>query len=402
MKLYADKIVFSSNNVKEKSSLVIESKVDSPQLQDIIFEKAIIYPALINTHDHLVGNWYPPAITEDKFVNSHIWVEAMKNHPTYLARNEYWKNDGSFILTKQKEITLCWLGVYKNIFSGVVAVQDHAPKQKPAYYQTFPVNVVEDFTQCHSLPLDNWWGGKSAEEEFEDAMGKMPFILHVGEGVDPLTAHEFTELKERGLLAKNTVMIHGICLSEKEIEEIAEVGATICWCPTSNENLIGKHLNIEYCLKQGVNVTLATDSTLSGGINLFAEMRFSKERFPRVTSVDIFKMVTCNAAQALMLPNQYGSLEKSTSELLILDEVIDNPFDNLIYAQTANIKLLLHDNKPILGDIDYFPLFSVDKQNYTTFKSGNREKFVIGDFRKHTDYINSFLTYHKKFPYLPE
>lgn len=402
MKLYAGKIVFSSDNIKENSSLVIKNQGDSAKQQDINFEKAIIYPALINSHDHLVGNWYPPAVTKEKFANSHIWVEAMKNHSTYLERNKYWQNDGSFIFTNKKEMTLCWLGVYKNIFSGVVAVLDHIPQQKAQYYNSFPINIVESFTQCHSLSLGNWWGGESAELEFKAAQGRKAFVLHLGEGVDSATRQEFSELKKRDLLAKNSVLVHGISLSEQEIEEIAEVGASICWCPTSNENLIGKHLKIEHCLKKGVNVSLATDSTLSGNINLFGEMRFSKEKFPHIASVDIFKMVTCNAAQALMLPLQYGTLENSTSELLVLDEFMDDPFDNLIYAETAKIKLLLHDSKPILGDVAYLDQFSVDEENYTTFKIGKREKFVIGDYKEHTNYISSFLDYPKKFPYLPE
>lgn len=402
MKLIADKIVFSLNNVQKNSSIFVDSENNKDNSKDLLFKNTIIYPALINSHDHLVGNWYPPAITEEKFVNSHIWVEAMKNHPTYLDRNKYWVNDGSFILTKEKEIVLCQLGVYKNLFSGVVAMQDHAPNQTDEYYNSFPINVIEDFTQCHSLPLDNWWGGGTAEEEFAKAEGKKPFIIHLGEGVDEITAQEFTDLKSRKLLADNTMMIHGIALKEDEIAEIAKAGATICWCPTSNENLIGKHLNINSCLKQGVNVAIGTDSTLSGGINLFAEMKFSKENFPQVKSQDIFQMVTVNAAKALKLPQQYGSLEDSSAELLALDKIHDDPFDNLVFAQSENIKLLLHNYKPILGDVEYLAYFKINIQEYSFYKVGEREKFVVGDFKKLTEYVNSFMDYYKTFPYLPK
>jgi len=401
MKYIADKIVFSLNNIQANSSILGDSKYNRERMGELLFKNTIIYPALINSHDHLVGNWYPPAITKEKFVNSHIWVEAMKNHPTYLDRNTYWVNDGSFVLTNKKEITLCNLGVYKNLFSGVVAVHDHAPHQTDDYYNSFPINVVKDFTQCHSLPLGNWWGDGSAEDEFAKAAGKKPFIVHLGEGVDQITAQEFTELKARNLLAANTMLIHGIALKEKEIAEIAQAGATICWCPTSNENLIGSHLNIQSCLKQGVNVVLGTDSTLSGGINLLAEMRFSKENFPDVQSKDIFQMVTSNAAKALRLSDEYGSLEHSSAELLALDQNYDDPFDNLILAKPKNIKLLLHKYKPILGDVEYLTHFNINPEDYTYYKVGEREKFVVGDFKKLTDYVNSFLNYKKTFPYLP-
>ena len=402
MKVIADKIVFSLNNIQNNSSISVESVYNKEKDRDLLFQNTIIYPALINSHDHLVGNWYPPAITEEKFENSHIWVEAMKNHPTYLDRNKYWVNDGSFVLTHKKEITLSTLGVYKNLFSGVVAVQDHAPNQTKDYYDAFPINVIRDYTQCHSLPLGNWWGGGSAKEEFAKAQGKLPFIVHLGEGIDDITAQEFTDLKAMNLLSANTLMIHGIALKESEIKEISQVGASICWCPASNENLIGSHLNIKSCLEQGVNVVLGTDSTLSGSINLLAEMKFSKENFPTVTSSDIFQMVTVNAAKALRLPGQYGTLENSSAELLALDKVYEDPFDNLIFAKPENIKLLLHKHKPVLGDIEYLSYFQIDSNEYSFYKYNGREKFVIGDFRKLTKYINSFLEYHKSFPYLPK
>lgn len=401
MKFIADKIVFSLNNVQADSSILVESDHNKDNHKDLLFRDTIIYPALINSHDHLVGNWYPPATTEEKFVNSHIWVEAMKNHPTYLDRNKYWVNDGSFILTHEKELTLCKLGVYKNLFSGVVAVQDHAPHQTADYYDSFPINVIRNYTQCHSLPLGNWWGGGSPEEEFAKAQNKIPFIVHLGEGIDAITAQEFTDLKAKNLLAANTVMIHGVALKESEIKEIAHAGASVCWCPTSNENLIGKHLNIKSCLENKVNVVIGTDSTLSGSINLFAEMKFSKENFPEVKSRDILQMVTANAAKALRLPSQYGSLEHSSAELLALDKIQADPFDNIIFAKPENIKLLLHEHKPILGDVEYLTYFKIDPHEYSYYNVGNRQKFVIGDFRKLTEFINSFLDYNKTFPYLP-
>jgi len=70
---------------------------------------------------------------------------------------------------------------------------------------------------------------------------------------------------------------------------------------------------------------------------------------------------------------------------------MDDPFDNLIYAETDKNKLLLHESKPILGDGAYLDQFSVDEENYTTFKIGKREKFVIGDYKEHTNYISSCL-----------
>ena len=33
---------------------------------------------IINSHDHLIGNWYPRSGTNAPYINSHIWVEDNK------------------------------------------------------------------------------------------------------------------------------------------------------------------------------------------------------------------------------------------------------------------------------------------------------------------------------------
>ncbi len=187
----------------------------------------------------------------------------MKNSLPSEERDLFWVNDGSFKLTNPMPI-YGNSGDYKNLFSGCGIVQDHAPVQPDAYYTNFPIKVLRAYHQCHSITLGNWWGGGSPEEELLATQGKMPFVIHLGEGTDEITKVEFKELKKRHLLKNNTLMIHGIAFSHKEIEEIAAVGASVCWCPSSNMYLIGKTFDVEHALQVGANVCIGTDSTMSG------------------------------------------------------------------------------------------------------------------------------------------
>lgn len=398
MKIYADIIVFSDTHIKRDSYLEFGDKL----VESIKAENAIIYPALINSHDHLIGNWYPPAIFRNKFTNTSDWVEAMKQHPSYLERNKFWQNDGSFNQLGELEYINCELSVYKNIFSGVTAVADHAPLQKREFYESFPIKVIERYRQCHSLSLGNWWGGLSAEDEFKLTNSEMPFYVHVSEGTDIVAKRDFNELENRGLLSHNTLVIHGISLTEKDFIRMQEVQSTLCWCPQSNNNLIGKTVDIEMAMRLGLNVVLATDSSFSGGINLLSELKFAHKKFPKIEPIELFKMVTSNAQKALFLSNNYGNLEFSREELLIVDKLVDSPFTNLLQIEPHNIQLLSHHGDAIYGDMKYFDAFNLDRSDYSFFENSGRRKFVKGDYRKSLQIIRERLGYNKILPYLPD
>lgn len=394
--------VLSSDRVEIKLDLDLHLKVPGVGPELCVSEKTIAYSPMINSHDHLIGNWYPRAGDKRPYHNSHIWVEDMKESFSFHERNQFWMNDGRFRLVEPASLLLAQLGAYKNLFSGCMVVQDHAPVQEDLYYQSMPIQVISAFRQCHSITLENWWGGESAEEEMRLTENKIPYIIHLGEGTDAITKAEFSELVNRGLLRPNTLMIHGIAFTEKDLEQVAAAGASVCWCPTSNYYLIGETLKVEKALELGVNVCLGTDSTMSGGINMIDEFITAHKHFPDIPLKTLFKMATQNARRALMLPEHYGFLDPSqTRNLLLMDKLDSDPFENLLASDPANIGLLVLDGIPLYGDSSWLEFISLETKGYSTFRTGNKEKFVIGDPQDLNDQIDSVLGYHKDFPYLP-
>ena len=359
---------------------------------------SIAYPPFINSHDHLISNWYPKAGFGRTYPNVNIWVEDMKKTDSFLERNKVWINDGSFDLTEEAAHQIVLLGIYKNLFSGCVVVQDHIPKQKKTYYENNPIVVLKNYTQHHSLSMGNWWGGYSAEEEYAKANGKIPFIMHLGEGIDELSKKCFSKLKELELLQSNTLLIHGIALTKQQIKECAEAGTSICWCPESNYYLIGETLDIDACLEFNANIVLGTDSTMSGGINLLEEIRVAHQKFPHIPMKQIFKMITTNPVKALKLPTEYGVIDKNTSNLLLIKKHDEDPFRNLLETQMEDIELMIHQGIPIYGDVKFLSEFNINENDYYFF---GEDKFVIGHPEKITDSINKKLGYKKDFPFLP-
>ena len=397
MKIIAGLGVIDPGDTRENLSLNLPG--NGP---DLNIPHSTAYVPLINAHDHLVGNWVPRAGDNRPYPNSHIWVEDMKSSFAFQERNKYWFNDGSFNLLEPTAHTVAKLGAYKNLFSGVGIVHDHAPLQQNAYYDAMPIIVPRRFRQCHSITLGNWWGGGSPEEEMRLSEGKMPYIIHLGEGTDEVSHGEFTELEKRGLLKPNTMMIHGIAFSKEEITRIARVGATVCWCPGSNYYLIGKTFDIDSAISAGANVVIGTDSTMSGEINLIREFEIIREHFPQITARHMYQMVTQNAAKALYLDPSYASLNpQKTDNLLLLDRLESDPFENLLAMEMPGIKLLIVNGIARYGDSEYLDFLDCADDEYTIFRTGNREKFVLGDPLEINDQIDAALGYHKDFPFLP-
>lgn len=401
MNIKAKTWVRTPDLVTQNTTLSLKSDYSRSGFNEISLNQSIIYPTLVNSHDHLIGDWFPKAGTNNPYPTTDIWVEEMKKSPSFLERNKIWLNDGSFQLHQGNAPLITQLGAYKNIFSGCATVQDHAPLQKPEYYKQFPIDVISNFRQCHSLSLGNWWGGKSAYEEWKSTEEKMPFILHLAEGTNEQAKRAFKELEKLDLLHSNTLIIHGIALTREEIKKCAAAGTSICCCPDSNHFLIGKTIDIRSCLEFGVNLVIGTDSTMSGSPNLLMEIRKFKELFPDIPSKEIFKMITSNACRALFIPCEQAYISDTPTNFLAIKQKCEDPFDNLLLAEIDDIQLMIHRGKPIYGLKKYLEFFNVDYEEYTFYRSNEIDRFVIGKPFEILKNIEKILGYPKKLPYLP-
>jgi len=398
MKLFVDTCVCSPDNVIKKAEISINSKLLTKRDKPLDCSKSIAYPPFINSHDHLISNWYPKAGFGKTYPNVSVWVEDMKHTDAFKERNKVWINDGSFDLTQEAAFKIVQLGIYKNLFSGCAVVQDHIPNQKPTYYENTPINVLKEYAQFHSLSMGNWWGGEAADKEYKKTNGKIPFILHLGEGIDDDAKECFTHLKNNNLLKSNTLLVHGIALTKEQINECAEAGTSICWCPNSNFYLVGETLDILSALECGVNVVLGTDSTMSGGINILDELQFAHQKFPSIPMSQIYKMFTTNAVKALNLSSEYGRLDLNTSNLLLIRKHQNDPFNNLLDVQMDDIELMIHKGTPIYGDSRFLNEFNIEQNDYYLF---GKDRFVLGHPEKILSFINQKLGYKKDFPFLP-
>lgn len=151
----------------------------------------------------------------------------------------------------------------------------------------------------------------------------LPLHIHVHESADEiresLAAHGMRPLERLarlGVLGDNFIGVHAVHLNAQDVALLAEHGASVAHCPTSNMKLANGIAPIPRLLAAGVRVGLGTDGAASNNrLDLFQEMRhaalLAKIGANDATVVPAhaaLRMATLGGAQALGLGDDIGSI----------------------------------------------------------------------------------------------
>src|SRR5690606_24109552 len=154
-------------------------------------------------------------------------------------------------------------------------------------------------------------------------------------------------LDDLGLLGPDTVLAHGVHLSDAEIERIAATGAVVAHCPASNLKLAAGIAPVPQLLAAGATVAVGTDGAASSNdLDMFAAMRLAAllhkggSLDPSVTPArTMLRMATFNGAMALGSSDDLGSLETGKpADLVAVDldrahpRPVYDPVSTLVYA----------------------------------------------------------------------
>jgi len=342
-------------------------------------EESCVYPSLINTHDHLQGN-YRPAIGPKKgtfYLTWQPWDNDLKASSTFKERSK---------LTREE---LYLLSSYKCIFSGVTTVNDHFPQAiNGKILPTLPIRAISEYGLAHeATSYDLKWGEGVVAEHKKAVKNKWPFITHLCEGFDEESMHSLETLEKLGVLDSHCLLVHCIAMSDDDIKKAANARASVSICPTSNMLMFNVTAKIRKMMKAGLNITLGTDSSASGPANLLEEIQNLRKIYRNMYGEDlaprkIFEMVTINSAKAFWMQDQIGSLEDGKlADIMVLKARKDDPYENLACASMEDIELLVLAGKPIYGETRFLDIFSDSKipEGYTEITVGKRPMFVIGD-----------------------
>ena len=317
-----------------------------------------IVPGLINSHDHLEFNLY-----------------TRLGHPTYQNYVDWAKDiqkteKGEIQKVSQVPLKyrLLW-GAYKNIFSGVTTVVHHNP-----YYWhfrlRFPLEVYRPYQWIHSLRLE--------KRDLRNLLTYNESIrfIHIAEGIDSVASGELHELVELNGLNNRTVIIHGVGLSVEDIALMADRKCGFVWCPASNLYLFGKTAPIEKTIGV-VPIALGTDSTLTGSLSLFDEIRTASTA-KNIGTQDLLDMVTSSPAKMLQINK--GIIHRgAAADFLMFESDNRNSFETFLALSPRRVKCVWKNGLPIFGDIE-FAEPSTWHNTFTRFDFAGTEKFIKGDF----------------------
>jgi cytosine/adenosine deaminase-related metal-dependent hydrolase len=346
------------------SSLRIEAgRIDAlaaaPQPHDAVVDLRgeRILPGLINAHDHLQLNNFPRLKYRERHENVAEWIadiDAQRAADPAIAAPARVARD-----------LRLRLGGIKNILSGVTTVAHHDPWYPVLGADDFPCRVLSDYAWAHSLGLD---GEIKVRESHRGTPASRRWFIHAGEGVDSAARREFPALERLECIAPNTLLIHGVAFDAAERARMAERGAALIWCPSSNLFLFGETADCADLIAQG-RVVLGSDSRLSGAGDLLDELAVARES-RRVAEADLESMVTSVAAMLLGLPDRGVLRAGALADCVILPR--DLP---LSAARRADFRCVMLGGVMRYGDEDLAELLMAEERRVPVTVDG-RPKIV--------------------------
>jgi hypothetical protein len=320
----------------------------------------LVFPGLVNAHDHLQLNNIPALPAHVPFPNSYAWMVAFQ---------PYFKEPAVACARKVSEPLRLWQGGLKNLLCGATSVAHHDPWGPPLDDPAFPVRLLKDFGWSHSLglglqiadcrlqieqPLPRY--GPPVVESFRATPADRPWIIHLAEGTDALAAAELSQLDALGCLAANTVLVHGVGLSAADIDRVIAAGASVIWCPASNLSLLGRTLDPRRLFDAG-RLALGSDSRISGSADLLDELRCAAEQ-GCLTPAELLRLVTADAGRVLRMPEVGGLDPGQYADLIIVRDSRDDPYRALLGLRRADIRAVVRGGVPAVADLDFASWFA--------------------------------------------
>jgi len=303
----------------------------------------LVFPGLINAHEHLQVNAVPPLPQTAPFANSYAWIDAFAAHfraPAVVAA-----------LQVPKALRLRH-GALKNLLAGVTCVAQHDPWHAELDAADFPVALLREFGWSYALHGPAY--GPPVARSFAATPPEQPWMIHLAEGTDAIAAGELDELARLGCLAANSVLIHGVGLGEADIARILACGAAVVWCPSSNLALLGRTLDPRRLHAAG-RLALGSDSRLSGARDLLEELRVATEH--GLEAAQALALASTAAARILRLRGRGQLAQGDAADLVIVGDGGGDPAQSLVGLRRSELRAVVRDGRPRIADPDFADWF---------------------------------------------
>jgi cytosine/adenosine deaminase-related metal-dependent hydrolase len=314
---------------------------------------AIVYPGLIDLHNHLAYNCLP------------LWIAPGRTAP-WTARDQ-WPKDPDYLpaislpvnaLCKANGKAVLKYVETKAVVGGVTAIQGSSKVGRPfegwmvrnIEYETFGTGRVGVFQAVFALEGEKEFAKTKALLQAGDA-----FVYHLAEGTDAALVSEYDALDTHGILAPRFVGIHCTALGDPQFAGWEPRGGSVVWSPFSNLWLYGATTDVAAAQARGMRICLGADWSPSGSKSLLGELKvadlWNRSRLDGLFSDrELCAMATCNPADALGWGDRLGRLRAGLhADLLVVAAREDDVYRNLVTSIEADVLLVTTNGYPMYG-----------------------------------------------------
>lgn len=326
----------------------------------------LVFPGLVNAHEHLQVNNVPPLPGERTFPHAYAWIDAFQAHFAEPAVVE------ALAVPKAQRMRH---GALKNLLAGATFVVHHDPWHAALDAADFPVTLLRGHGWSYTLNGPDY--GPPVEQSFAATPPDRPWMIHLAEGTDAIAAAELGELDRRGCLAANSVLVHGVGLREQDIERVLAVGAAVVWCPGSNRRLLGRSLDPRRLHAAG-RLAVGSDSRLSGERDLLEELRLARQRRD-LDAASLLALATTHAARILRLADRGSLAVGNVADLVIVRDRGGDAAGNLVGQSRADLRAVIRDGVPRVADPDFADWFAAAGIDTVTVTLDGTTKLLASD-----------------------
>ncbi len=323
-----------------------------------------VLPALTNAHEHLQLNAIPGLPAAQRYANSYEWARAFGRHFEDPC------------VQRARAVPLAirhWQGALKNALCGTTTVMHHDPPAAVFHEAGFPVRVVQPYGWAHSLHAAY---GPPVETSHREVPAGAGWFIHLAEGTDQTAAGELQELRRRGCLDASTVLIHGVALSDADIDQIIACGAALIWCPGSNLRILGRTLSFGALrrLYDAHCLALGTDSRLSGSRDLLWELQLAR-RCSDFSAGELLDLATTRGEQVLRSSSSSGD----RGDHIVIRTDGSDPAECLLRLARQQLRAVIRGGKPWLTDPDLDHWFIEHDVSYEPVLLDGQPKLCASD-----------------------
>ncbi len=347
--------------------------------KELLFDKSVIAPSWVNAHCHLELSYYQNAI--ESFHNFVDWVEQL----IQLRQNFGLTDDIHHAAQKQlKEMAKSGTALVGDVTNGSL-LENNGNSEGPervVFYEILGFNASQSKEIYNNAKIQKGRLNPKAHisphapysvspDLFKEIIGENKRIsVHLAESPDEsrflqdgtgplrefLTRRKLLDekwsapantpvayLHRLGVIKSDTILVHGVQVSDQDIEVIKSAGSSVCVCPRSNAYLDVGRAPVSKYIHAGVPLCVGTDSLASNfDLDVLNELRFLKTNSGMNDSDILIKMGTLNGARALGRESDFGSLEagKKASFNIFTGEaaIVDTPEDFIVNKEWSQIR----------------------------------------------------------------